>query len=61
MPKRRESRCQMAMEPVTGACVFISWVNVVFIFTGTINLIRGGLSKQIFAIFCFRLVLNSVH
>ena len=40
----------MAIQPVTGACVFISLVNVVFISTRTIKRIGGGLSKQIFAI-----------
>ncbi len=32
MPKRREPRCQMAMQPMTGACFSIFVVNVVFIF-----------------------------
>jgi len=30
-PKGREQRCQMTMWPLTGACVFISLVNVAFI------------------------------
>jgi hypothetical protein len=31
MPKRRESRCQMAVQPITGAC-FIPLVSIVFMF-----------------------------
>jgi len=30
-PKIREQRCHLAMEPMTGACVRICLVNVVFI------------------------------
>jgi hypothetical protein len=31
MPKRREPRCQSAMQPMTGACFLIFVVNVVLI------------------------------
>jgi len=32
MPKRRESRCQLAMQPMTGVCFSIFIVNLVFMF-----------------------------
>jgi hypothetical protein len=31
MPKRREPRCQLAMQPLTGACFNILIGNVIFI------------------------------
>ena len=40
----------MAIQPVTGACVCISLVNVRFIVTLLINLIGGNLSKKIFTV-----------
>ena len=42
----------MAIQPVTGACVFISLVNIVFIFTTILNRMGGGLSNEIFSVVC---------
>ena len=45
MPARWHARWQMAMKPLTGTCVVICLVNVVFIRAAIRNTISGGLSK----------------
>jgi hypothetical protein len=32
MPKRRDPRCQMAMQPMTGVCFNVLIANVIFMF-----------------------------